>query len=170
CGGAGPGRTDLLAPRAQPRRDAHRAAQKRAWPGRPWRPLLVGPAHSRGRCPRCLHDRPLPHDRLLILSSQYAPRGLGPIPPFLLQTDDNPEGVPQSVFDGLMAAIRHDRYAYFKEFFDNFYNVDKLGGSRISDEAWRASFQVAVGASAYATLACVPTWLTDFRGDLPKIG
>jgi len=94
---------------------------------------------------------------------------LGPIPPFLLQTDDNPEGVPQSVFDGLMAAIRHDRYAYFKEFFDNFYNVDKLGGSRISDEAWRASFQVAVGASAYATLACVPTWLTDFRGDLPKI-
>ena len=94
---------------------------------------------------------------------------LGPIPPFLLQTDDNPQGVPQSVFDGFMAAIRHDRYAYFKAFFDNFYNVDTLGGSRISDEAWRASFQVAVGASAYATLACVPTWLTDFRADLPKI-
>ncbi|HWE62328.1 MAG TPA: alpha/beta hydrolase, partial [Chloroflexota bacterium] len=94
---------------------------------------------------------------------------LGPIPPFLLKTDDNPEGVPQSVFDGLMAAIRQDRYAYFKQFFDNFYNVDKLGPARISDEAWRASFQVAVGASAYATLACVPTWLTDFRQDLPKI-
>jgi non-heme chloroperoxidase len=94
---------------------------------------------------------------------------LGPIPPFLLQTPDNPQGVPRSVFDGLMAAIRKDRYAYFKGFFDNFYNVDKLGGTRISDEAWRASFQVAVGASAYATLACVPTWLTDFRNDLPKI-
>jgi non-heme chloroperoxidase len=94
---------------------------------------------------------------------------LGPIPPFLLKTADNPQGVPQSVFDGLMAAIRQDRYAYFKQFFDNFYNVDKLGGTRISDEAWRASFQVAVGASAYATLACVPTWLTDFRKDLPKI-
>ncbi len=94
---------------------------------------------------------------------------LGPIPPFLLKTDDNPQGVPQSVFDGLMAAIKKDRYAYFKQFFDNFYNVDKLGGTRISDEAWRASFQIAVGASAYATLACVPTWLTDFRKDLPKI-
>jgi non-heme chloroperoxidase len=94
---------------------------------------------------------------------------LGPIPPFLLQTPDNPQGVPQSVFDGLMTAIRKDRYAYFKGFFDNFYNVDKLGGTRISDEAWRGSFQVAVGASAYATLACVPTWLTDFRNDLPKI-
>jgi non-heme chloroperoxidase len=94
---------------------------------------------------------------------------LGPIPPFLLQTPDNPQGVPRSVFDGLMEAIRKDRYAYFKQFFDNFYNVDKLGGARISDEAWRASFQVAVGASAYATLACVPTWLTDFRNDLPKV-
>jgi non-heme chloroperoxidase len=93
----------------------------------------------------------------------------GPIPPFLLQTPDNPEGVPQSVFDGLMTAIRQDRYAYFKQFFDDFYNVDKLGGTRISDEAWRASFQVAAGASAYATLACVPTWLTDFRKDVPKI-
>jgi non-heme chloroperoxidase len=94
---------------------------------------------------------------------------LGPIPPFLLQAPDNPQGVPQSVFDGLMEAVRKDRYAFFKQFFDNFYNVDKLGGTRISDEAWRASFQVAVGASAYATLACVPTWLTDFRNDLPKI-
>jgi non-heme chloroperoxidase len=94
---------------------------------------------------------------------------LGPIPPFLLQTADNPQGVAQSVFDGLMTAIKKDRYAYFKQFFDDFYNVDKLGGSRISDEAWRASFQVAAGASAFATLACVPTWLTDFRADLPKI-
>jgi non-heme chloroperoxidase len=94
---------------------------------------------------------------------------LGPIPPFLLQTSDNPEGVPQSVFDGLMAAVSKDRYAYFKQFLDNFYNVGKVGGTRISDEAWRASFQVAVDASATASLACVPTWLTDFRTDLPKI-
>jgi len=93
----------------------------------------------------------------------------GPIPPFLLQTEDNPKGVPQSVFDGFMETIKKDRYGWFKFFFDNFYNVDKLHGTRISDEAWNASFQVAAGSSAYATLACVPTWLTDFRADLPKI-
>jgi non-heme chloroperoxidase len=93
----------------------------------------------------------------------------GPLPPFLLQTDDNPLGVPQSVFDGFKKMITADRYAWFKFFFDNFYNVDKLRGSRISEEAWNASFQVAVGSSAYATLACVSTWLTDFRADLPKI-
>jgi non-heme chloroperoxidase len=93
----------------------------------------------------------------------------GPIPPFLLQTDDNPKGVPQSVFDGFKQTITQDRYAWFKFFFDNFYNVDKFHGTRISDQAWDASFQVAAGSSAYATYACVDTWLTDFRADLPKI-
>jgi non-heme chloroperoxidase len=93
----------------------------------------------------------------------------GPIPPFLLQTADNPKGVPQSVFDGFKGTITKDRYAWFKFFLDNFYNVDKFHGTRISDQAWEASFQVAAGSSAYATLACVDTWLTDFRADLPKI-
>jgi non-heme chloroperoxidase len=94
---------------------------------------------------------------------------LGAIPPFLLKTGDNPEGVDRSVFEGIEAAIVADRYAYFKDFLDNFYNVDKLGGTRISDQAWQASFNVAAGASPYATYACVETWLTDFRADLAKI-
>jgi non-heme chloroperoxidase len=44
-----------------------------------------------------------------------------------------------------------------------------LRPARISDQAWQNSFIVAVGASAYAAYACVDTWLTDFRADLPKI-
>jgi non-heme chloroperoxidase len=94
---------------------------------------------------------------------------LGAIPPFLLKTDDNPEGVDGQVFEGIKASIVEDRYAYFEDFLNNFYNVDVLGGSRISDRAWQASFNVACGASPFATYACVDTWLTDFRGDLPKI-
>jgi len=70
---------------------------------------------------------------------------LRPHPSVLLQTDDNPKGVPQSVFDGFMETIKQDRYAWFKFFFDNFYNFDKLHGTRISDEAWNASFEVAAG-------------------------
>jgi non-heme chloroperoxidase len=93
----------------------------------------------------------------------------GAIPPFLLKTDDNPEGVDGGVFEGIKAAIVADRYAYFKDFLDNFYNVDKLMPERISEQAWQASFNVAAGASPYATYACVDTWLTDFREDLPKI-
>jgi non-heme chloroperoxidase len=94
---------------------------------------------------------------------------MGAIPPFLLKTADNPDGVDQSVFDGIMAAVVADRPAYMKDFLDNFYNVDVLRPARITDQAWQASFNVAVGASAFAAYACVNTWLTDFRADLPKI-
>ncbi len=95
---------------------------------------------------------------------------MGAIPPFLLKTADNPDGVDQSVFDGIKAAVIKDRPAYFKDFLDNFYNVDVLRAQgRISEQAWQASFIVAVNASWYAAYACVDTWLTDFRADLPKI-
>ena len=93
---------------------------------------------------------------------------LGTIPPFLLKTPDNPEGVDGQVFEGIKAAIVKDRYAYFKDFLDNFYNVDELAPDRISDQAWQASFNVACMGSAYSSYACVDTWLTDFRDDLPK--
>jgi non-heme chloroperoxidase len=94
---------------------------------------------------------------------------LGAIPPFLLKTDDNPEGVDRQVFEDIKAAIVRDRYAYFEDFLNAFYNVDVLGGSRISERAWQASFLVAAGASPFASYACVDTWLTDFRGDVAKI-
>jgi non-heme chloroperoxidase len=94
---------------------------------------------------------------------------LGAIPPFLLKTDDNPEGVDGQVFEDIKAAIVKDRYAYFEAFLNDFYNVDALGGSRIGDRAWQASFNVAAGASPFATYACVDSWLTDFRDDLARI-
>lgn len=94
---------------------------------------------------------------------------LGAIPPFLLKTDDNPAGVDGVVFESIKAAIVKDRYAYFEDLFNNFYNVDVFGGSRISDRAWHASFVVAAGASPYATYACIDSWLTDFRGDLNRV-
>jgi non-heme chloroperoxidase len=94
---------------------------------------------------------------------------LASLEPFLLKTAGNPEGVDGEVFDGILAAVRKDRYAYFTDFYANFYNTDENLGSRISEEAVRASWNVAAGASFYASSACVPTWLTDFRGDIPKI-
>jgi non-heme chloroperoxidase len=94
---------------------------------------------------------------------------LGVIPPFLLKTDDNPEGVDGQVFEEIETAIAKDRYVYFKDFFTNFYNVDKLAPERISEAALHASFNVAAESSPHATYACVGTWLTDFRADLPRI-
>jgi pimeloyl-ACP methyl ester carboxylesterase len=94
---------------------------------------------------------------------------ISPIPPFLLQRPDNPEGVPQSLFDGFAQAARADDPAWMKGFLDNFYNIDALRGTLVSDQAWQASWNVAVAASATAAVACISTWATDFRADLPKI-
>jgi pimeloyl-ACP methyl ester carboxylesterase len=91
------------------------------------------------------------------------------IPPFLLKTDDNPEGVDGSVFDGVRRAIVEDRPGFLARFFQDFYNVDKFGGTRISDPAVQLSWKVGAGASPAATLACVTAWLTDFRDDLSLI-
>jgi len=94
---------------------------------------------------------------------------IGGVPPYLLKTADNPEGVEQGVFDGIQKAVVTDRYAFFTEFFKNFFNTDKLMGTRISEQAVQASWNVAASASATASFACVPTWHEDFRNDLAKI-
>jgi len=91
------------------------------------------------------------------------------VPPYLLKTADNPEGVDASVFEGIKKAIAADRYAFFTEFFKNFYNTDVLLGKRVSEQAVQASWNVAAGCSATASLACVPTWHEDFRKDVAKI-
>ncbi len=93
----------------------------------------------------------------------------GAIPPFLLKTSDNPDGVDKQVFDDIKAAVVKDRYAYFEDFLNNFYNVDKLAPQRISKRAWQASFNVAAAASPTASYECVNSWLTDFRDDLSQI-
>ncbi|MEC5170335.1 alpha/beta fold hydrolase [Glaciihabitans sp. GrIS 2.15] len=94
---------------------------------------------------------------------------LGSLQPFLLQTDDNPTGVPQEVFDGLLKAVSADRFAFFTGFYQNFYNLDENLGSRVSQEVVDVSQSIAAGSSFYSSVADQPTWLTDFRGDIPKI-
>ena len=94
---------------------------------------------------------------------------LSGVPPYLLKAPDNPEGVELGVFTGIEAAITQDRYAFFSEFFKNFFNTDVLLGKRVSEQAVQACYQLAFGCSAAATLACVRTWYTDFREDLERI-
>ncbi len=91
------------------------------------------------------------------------------IPPFLLKTHDNPEGLDGNIFQGIQKAVAADRYAFFTEFFKNFYNTDLLLDKRVSKDVVQASWNIAAGASATASLACVPTWHEDFRQDLSRV-
>ena len=91
------------------------------------------------------------------------------VPPFLLKTPENPEGIDVGVFDGIRKSIIADRPAFLSNFLKDFYNVDILRGSRISDPAVQNSWNIGVAASAKGTLDCVTAWGTDFRKDLAKI-
>jgi non-heme chloroperoxidase len=94
---------------------------------------------------------------------------VGGVPPYLLKAADNPDGVDGSVFEGIKKAVAADRYAFFTEFFKNFFNTDVFLGKRVSEQALQASWNVAAGASPTASLACVDAWHEDFRNDLARI-
>jgi non-heme chloroperoxidase len=94
---------------------------------------------------------------------------VAPLLPFLLKAYDNPDGIDRSVLDGLTARIAADRPAALKDFMDRSYNIDLLGGSRVSDQAWQNSFYIALSASAHAAVGCVTACREDFRPDLAKI-
>jgi non-heme chloroperoxidase len=93
---------------------------------------------------------------------------LAAVPPFLLKTDDNPDGVDGQVFADMKEAILTDRYLYFDAFFASFFNTDILMPERVSAATVRSNAAVAAMSSWFASHACVDTWLTDFRADLPR--
>jgi non-heme chloroperoxidase len=94
---------------------------------------------------------------------------IGAVPPFLLKTADNPNGVDGSVFEQMKQGIAADRAAFWATFFPSFYGSGVLR-SPVSAQVIEWSRQVAMQASLKATLDCVDAFgTTDFRPDLAKI-
>ena len=93
---------------------------------------------------------------------------IGTLGPYLVKKSDNPEGVDAKVFEDIKAALRNDRPAFLMEFLKNFYNYDVTGGKLVSERVLEDNWNVAVGASAIGTVACVDCWVEDFRKNLPK--
>jgi non-heme chloroperoxidase len=89
--------------------------------------------------------------------------------PFLLKTDTNPDGLEGSIFTAALAAVVKDRYAFFRRFYADVYNTDETLGTCISGHAIESCWKAACSASAYAAVAAVITWTTDFRPDVAKI-
>ena len=135
--------------------------------------VLVGHSMGTGEVTRYLaaygpgdhHGLQLGHHRPRVAKAVL----ISPLPPYLLQAPDNPDGIPQSVFDGFTAAATGDTPAWMKGSLDNYYSIDTLRGTLVSDQAWQSSWNQALAASAIAVVACIQTWTTDFRADLPKI-
>src|SRR6186997_1516091 len=93
---------------------------------------------------------------------------IGTLGPYLVKASDNAEGVDAKVFDDIKAAIRKDRPAFLMEFLRNFYNYDVTGGTLVSERVLEDNWNVAAGASAIGTVACVDCWIEDFRKDVAR--
>jgi pimeloyl-ACP methyl ester carboxylesterase len=65
---------------------------------------------------------------------------ISPIPPFLLQAADNPEGLPERLFEGFLRDAKADTPAWMKGFLESFYNMDVYGGKLVSEPAFQASW------------------------------
>lgn len=123
--------------------------------------ILVGFSMGTGELARYVKNHG--HERVAKLAF------LASLEPFLVKRDDNPEGVPQEVFDGIAGAARGDRYAWFTQFYKDFYNLDENLGSRISQEVVTANWNTATGSAPVAAYAVVSSWIEDFRADVEAV-
>jgi len=94
---------------------------------------------------------------------------LAPLPLGLPRPAGDADGLDCGLIDGFVREIAADRPAATKTFLDRSYNIDLLGGTRVSDQAWQNSFHVAIGASAAAVLGGAAAWGEDFSADLAAI-
>ncbi|MDQ3074166.1 MAG: alpha/beta hydrolase [Pseudomonadota bacterium] len=86
--------------------------------------------------------------------------------PYMLKTDDNPNGVPQSKFDEMTAGMKKDREHFFTGFFKDFFG-DGLLTNPVSDEVQMNAWRQTMMAGLRPTLAAAKAFATtDFRPDL----
>ena len=90
------------------------------------------------------------------------------VPPIMLRTPANPEGLPMAVFDAIRAGVAGDRSQYYRDLAVAFYGANRPG-AKVSqgtlDQFWLWSMQ----AGARAAYECVKAFSeTDFTEDLKK--
>ncbi len=93
---------------------------------------------------------------------------VAPLPAFLPQSA-SPDGADLFVLDEFLGQLSADRPAAIKTYLDRYYNLDLLGGTLVSDQAWQNSFHAAIRVSAAAARGCARSWREDFRADVARI-
>ncbi len=86
--------------------------------------------------------------------------------PYMLQAKDNPDGVPQNIFNSMAESMSNDRPHFFASFFKDFYGAGMLS-TPVSEEWLQWTCALAMQAGLRPTLACANAFATtDFRPDL----
>ncbi|MEQ4195807.1 alpha/beta hydrolase [Streptomyces sp. YIM 103828] len=93
---------------------------------------------------------------------------LSAIPPLMLQTRDNPEGVPQSVFDDIKSGVLDERSQFWKDTAVGFFSANR-DGNKVTQGNKDAFWYMAMQETIEAGVACVDAFAaTDFHEDLKK--
>lgn len=89
--------------------------------------------------------------------------------PYMLKTDDNPDGVPEETFQEMTKGMKGDFRAFFTDFFKDFYGVGGPG-TQVSEEEQHWAWLTTMKSAQYATLKSAAAFAyTDFRPDLEHI-
>lgn len=91
------------------------------------------------------------------------------VPPYLLQTDDNPDGpLTEEAAAEMTAQLTEDEDAFYDDFTTQFFSVD--GDLKVTEGQRQEALALAQQADKKAALACMASFgTTDFRDDLPKV-
>ena len=88
------------------------------------------------------------------------------VTPFMLKTDDNPDGVDGQIFEDMKDGLKADRPKFLNDFFQDFFGQGSKEGG-VSDALLHDAVRVAMQASPKATIDCVDAFgKTDFRPDM----
>ncbi|WP_159798968.1 alpha/beta fold hydrolase [Flavobacterium sp. MK4S-17] len=91
------------------------------------------------------------------------------VTPYLLKTDNNPNGMLQEEFDGIREQLEDDRPKFLASFSKSFYGVH-LFSQPVSDDFLHRDLMLTLNSAGYATIKSMQAWSsTDFRDDLTKI-
>lgn len=95
---------------------------------------------------------------------------IGSLEPFLLKTEENPDGAVNRAFiEDFSRSVRKDRYAHFTGFLDDFFNTDQTLGGRLSQQALTHHWNVATTSGAEASAKAPFSWIEDFRSDIKAV-
>ena len=90
------------------------------------------------------------------------------VPPIMVKSDANPEGLPIEVFDGMRASLAKDRSQFYKDLAVQFYGANRPGAKvtqGVLDQFWLWSMQSGL-KNAYSSIKAFSE--TDFTEDLQK--
>ena len=90
------------------------------------------------------------------------------VPPLMVKTDTNPEGLPIEVFDDMRSGLTKDRSQFYKDLAIAFYGVNREGAKvsqGILEQFWLWSMQAGL-KNAYESIKAFSE--TDFTEDLEK--